>query len=77
MILRCCIGHCAIEVVVAQPKKTKTANGKQKQQSNLAAFNIKAAYLPHDDDALVRAKVCVALCALKRLFPCRISLIAL
>ena len=57
MILRCCIGHCAIELVVAQPKKTKTANGKQKQQSNLGAFNIKAAYPPHDDDALVRAKV--------------------
>ena len=61
----------------AAEENEETANGKQKQQSNLGAFNIKVAYLPHDDDALVRAKVCVALCALKRLFPCRISLIAL
>ena len=37
---------------------------KGKEQSNLGAFNIKPKYPPHADDALVRQKVCSAVCAL-------------
>ena len=41
------------------PPKKKAKNT---EQSNLAAFNIKPKYPPHADDALVRAKVCSAVC---------------
>ena len=41
------------------PPKKKAKN---KEQSNLAAFNIKPKYPPHADNALVRAKVCSAVC---------------
>ena len=47
---------------VAFPQAKKKAKGKE--QSNLGAFNIKPKYPPHADDALVRAKVCSAVCAL-------------
>ena len=47
---------------VAFPQAKKKAKGKE--QSNLGAFNIKPKYPPHADDALVRQKVCSAVCAL-------------
>ena len=48
------------QVAFLQAKK----KAKGKEQSNLAAFNIKSKYPPHADDALVRAKVCSTVCAL-------------
>ena len=58
MIAMYIVGGAAL----ALPQARKKAKGIRKEQSNLAAFNIKPKYPPHDDDALVRAKVCSTIC---------------